>query len=236
MRFAFTDDQILFRDTVRDLLDKECPPEQVRFTWARRRRAPAKGVWAALAEMGVLGMQVPEAHGGHGPDRGRPGPAAGGDRPLRPARSDRRDGGGRRAVAGGRSPRSMRPAPVRRPDLAGAGFPAIAGGRRRWSPSPATASRSSPTGPTPTCLLVARPGPAAGRARRAGHGRRPAVGRRLTPPGHRSAGRPTRPCWSGDGPGRPRAVAPGGGPGRAGHRGPTARPGRPAARHDRRST
>ena len=33
MRFAFTDDQLLFRDTVRDLLAKECQPEQVRYAW-----------------------------------------------------------------------------------------------------------------------------------------------------------------------------------------------------------
>ncbi len=65
MRFAFSDDQILFRDTVRDLLDKECPPEQVRFTWLDSDgRLP--GVWAQLAEMGVLGVQIPEVHGGLG--------------------------------------------------------------------------------------------------------------------------------------------------------------------------
>lgn len=63
MRFAFTDDQILFRDTVRDLLDKECPPEQVRYAWLDDDgRLP--DVWSALAEMGVLGIQVPEAYGG----------------------------------------------------------------------------------------------------------------------------------------------------------------------------
>ena len=30
MQFAFTDDQLAFRDAVRDLLDKECPPARVR--------------------------------------------------------------------------------------------------------------------------------------------------------------------------------------------------------------
>ncbi len=65
MRFAFTDDQILFRDTVADLLSKECPAEAVRWAWAdetgRRRE-----LWSALAEMGVVGLTVPEAHGGLG--------------------------------------------------------------------------------------------------------------------------------------------------------------------------
>jgi alkylation response protein AidB-like acyl-CoA dehydrogenase len=63
VRFAFTDDQLLFRDTVRDLLDKECPVEEVRVAWGDGDgRRP--DVWAALAEMGVLGVRVPEAFGG----------------------------------------------------------------------------------------------------------------------------------------------------------------------------
>ena len=65
VRFAFTDDQLLFRDTVRDLLVKECQPEQVRYAWVDDDgRLPE--VWASLAEMGVLGVQVPESHGGLG--------------------------------------------------------------------------------------------------------------------------------------------------------------------------
>jgi alkylation response protein AidB-like acyl-CoA dehydrogenase len=67
MRFAFTDDQIAFRDAVRDLLEKECPPSVVRAAWtnADGRSGPA---WAALGEMGVLGALVPEADGGLGLD------------------------------------------------------------------------------------------------------------------------------------------------------------------------
>jgi alkylation response protein AidB-like acyl-CoA dehydrogenase len=65
MRFAFTDDQILFRDTVRDLLAKECQPEQVRYAWVDDD-GRLREVWDALAEMGVLGVQVPEAFGGLG--------------------------------------------------------------------------------------------------------------------------------------------------------------------------
>jgi alkylation response protein AidB-like acyl-CoA dehydrogenase len=65
MRFAFTDDQLLFRDTVRDLLAKECQPEQVRYAWVDDDGRLVE-VWDALAEMGVLGIQVPEAQGGLG--------------------------------------------------------------------------------------------------------------------------------------------------------------------------
>lgn len=80
MRFAFDDDQLALRDAVRDLLAKECPPEVVRTAWpeAPDDGGPRKGdgarvearrleqLWAALADMGGLGVAVPEAHGGLG--------------------------------------------------------------------------------------------------------------------------------------------------------------------------
>lgn len=80
MRFAFSDDQLAFRDTVRDLLAKECAPEVVRAAWAdgtdahgARKGEGARAdvsrvakVWADLAEMGVLGIAVSEANGGLG--------------------------------------------------------------------------------------------------------------------------------------------------------------------------
>ncbi|MEZ5138083.1 MAG: acyl-CoA dehydrogenase [Acidimicrobiales bacterium] len=80
MRFAFTDDQLAFRDAVRDLLTKECPPEVVRAAWpdgtdahgarkgegARAESDRVAKVWTDLAEMGVLGIGVSEANGGLG--------------------------------------------------------------------------------------------------------------------------------------------------------------------------
>ena len=80
MRFAFTDDQLTFRDVVRDLLAKECPPEVVRSSWpdgtdvhgarkgegARAEPGTVERVWAALADMGVLGVAVSEDRGGLG--------------------------------------------------------------------------------------------------------------------------------------------------------------------------
>lgn len=60
MRFSFDDDQLAFRDAVRDLLAKECPPEAV--------RQPTRDVWDALAEMGVPTILVAEEAGGMGLD------------------------------------------------------------------------------------------------------------------------------------------------------------------------
>jgi len=64
VRFAFSDDQLLFRDTVRDFLDKECPPEVVRAAWDAA--SPQSDLWRGLAEMGVIGGMLDEAHGGLG--------------------------------------------------------------------------------------------------------------------------------------------------------------------------
>ncbi len=65
MRFAFSPEQLLFRDTARDLLQKRCPPGAVRAAWsAPSGRVP--GLWAQLAEIGIVGLTVPEALGGMG--------------------------------------------------------------------------------------------------------------------------------------------------------------------------
>ncbi len=65
MQFAFSEDQLLFRDTVRDLLAKECKPEAVRDAWLNDTgRVP--GLWDKLVDMGVAGLTAPEAAGGMG--------------------------------------------------------------------------------------------------------------------------------------------------------------------------
>jgi alkylation response protein AidB-like acyl-CoA dehydrogenase len=67
MRFAFSQEQLLFRDAARDLLETQCPPAAVRAAWdAPSGRVP--GLWSRLAEMGVTGLTVPEAEGGLGMD------------------------------------------------------------------------------------------------------------------------------------------------------------------------
>ena len=65
MFFGFDDDQVAFRDAVRDLLDKQCPPEVVRAAWDGDLDAQ---VWRSLDEMGVLSLLVPESSGGLGLD------------------------------------------------------------------------------------------------------------------------------------------------------------------------
>jgi hypothetical protein len=63
MQFAFTDDQLAFRDAVRDLLAKECAPAVVRDAWTNET-GRSGAAWDALGAMGVLGALVPEADGG----------------------------------------------------------------------------------------------------------------------------------------------------------------------------
>lgn len=65
MRFALSDDQVAFRDAVRELLAKECSPAVVRAAWEGDLDA---GVWQSLDAMGVLGLLVPEVDGGMGLD------------------------------------------------------------------------------------------------------------------------------------------------------------------------
>lgn len=63
MRFSFTEEQDMFRDTVRDLLANECGPDAVRASWENADgRVP--GLWATLAEVGVLAVRAPESAGG----------------------------------------------------------------------------------------------------------------------------------------------------------------------------
>src|SRR3954452_6496668 len=73
MRFAFTDDQLLFRDAVRDLLAKECTPAALRAVWDQPRGGAGSDAgrhdplgWSALASMGVVGLTAPERSGGLG--------------------------------------------------------------------------------------------------------------------------------------------------------------------------
>jgi alkylation response protein AidB-like acyl-CoA dehydrogenase len=68
MDFGFDDDQLAFRDAVRDLLDKECTPAVVRAAWDAPAGELDRDVWARLSDMGVLATLVPESGDGLGLD------------------------------------------------------------------------------------------------------------------------------------------------------------------------
>ncbi|MFI1196210.1 acyl-CoA dehydrogenase family protein [Micromonospora sp. NPDC020750] len=68
MHFALTEDQVALRDTVRELLAAQCPPDVVRAAWPAGEPTALDGLWDALATMGVFGAAVPEEAGGLGLD------------------------------------------------------------------------------------------------------------------------------------------------------------------------
>jgi len=67
MDFRHGDDPLLLQATVRDFLAKECTPEAVRAIW-ESQTGRSSTLWKKLAEIGVTGLLVPEAHGGLGFD------------------------------------------------------------------------------------------------------------------------------------------------------------------------
>ncbi len=67
MRFAFTEDQLLFQAAVREFLEKECTPADLRTAWTSATGWSA-GRWTKLAALGVTGLTVSERHGGLGMD------------------------------------------------------------------------------------------------------------------------------------------------------------------------
>ena len=65
MNFGFTEEQELLRAEVRKFLDQNCPLEEV-----RKHRRDARGLraplWDRMAELGWVGLTLPEAYGGVG--------------------------------------------------------------------------------------------------------------------------------------------------------------------------
>jgi alkylation response protein AidB-like acyl-CoA dehydrogenase len=65
LRFAFDEEQRMLQKSVRDLLEQRCSASEARAAWSRPDgRVPE--LWPRLAELGVLGITVPAAHGGLG--------------------------------------------------------------------------------------------------------------------------------------------------------------------------
>ena len=65
MHFAFDEDQLEFRAQLRAFAEKQCTPADIREAWASTL-GWSRPRWAALAEMGVVGITVPEEFGGMG--------------------------------------------------------------------------------------------------------------------------------------------------------------------------
>ncbi len=65
MDFRFTEEQSNFQASLRNALEKECTPEQLRALWATET-GRSEERWAKLAELGLLGVLVPEQYGGLG--------------------------------------------------------------------------------------------------------------------------------------------------------------------------
>src|SRR6201981_2128342 len=65
MNFDFSDDQKQLRDQARKFLSEKCPPKSVR-TVLDGKAVYDKPLWTGLAEMGFLGVAIPEEFGGAG--------------------------------------------------------------------------------------------------------------------------------------------------------------------------
>jgi alkylation response protein AidB-like acyl-CoA dehydrogenase len=65
MDFSLSEEQELLQHTVRSFVAKECPPQRVRAIFDGERQQE-RALWKGLAEIGVAGLVVPEAHGGAG--------------------------------------------------------------------------------------------------------------------------------------------------------------------------
>ena len=65
MDFTFSEDQLLFQESVRDFLVNEVTPEKIRELWDSQT-GRSDELWKQLAEMGLTGITVPEEHGGLG--------------------------------------------------------------------------------------------------------------------------------------------------------------------------
>jgi acyl-CoA dehydrogenase len=63
MNFGFTEEQELLRSEVRKFLDENCPLEEVRKI-SESSEGFKRELWKQIAELGWLGLTIPEEHGG----------------------------------------------------------------------------------------------------------------------------------------------------------------------------
>jgi alkylation response protein AidB-like acyl-CoA dehydrogenase len=65
MDFSFTSDQQLLKNSARAFLDEHCKPAAVRLLWDDPR-GESDSMWKEMAQLGWLGLALPEAYGGSG--------------------------------------------------------------------------------------------------------------------------------------------------------------------------
>src|SRR5258705_285460 len=65
MNFDFSDEQKQLRDEARKFLAEKCPPKAVR-TVLDGKEPYDRELWKGLADMGFLGVAIPETYGGAG--------------------------------------------------------------------------------------------------------------------------------------------------------------------------
>src|SRR2546429_9904523 len=65
MDFSFSSDQQLLKNSARAFLDEHCKPATVRLLWDDPR-GESESMWKEMAQLGWLGLSLPEAYGGSG--------------------------------------------------------------------------------------------------------------------------------------------------------------------------
>src|SRR6266545_942443 len=65
MDFSFSSDQTLLKNSARAFLDEHCKPATVRLLWDDPR-GESEAMWKEMAQLGWLGLSLPEEHGGSG--------------------------------------------------------------------------------------------------------------------------------------------------------------------------
>src|SRR4029453_11912070 len=65
MDFSFTPDQTLLKNSARAFLDEHCKSAAVRLLWDDPR-GESEGLWKEMAQLGWLGLSLPDEHGGSG--------------------------------------------------------------------------------------------------------------------------------------------------------------------------
>ena len=69
MNFDFSDDQKALRDQARRVLSEKAGAKSARAVLDDPARSYDENLWKQVAELGWLGVSIPEAHGGRTPSQ-----------------------------------------------------------------------------------------------------------------------------------------------------------------------